>query len=465
MKRKLIALLLAALLLLPCGTLALSALAEEYSESTGRIALRETDDPAPKGERNKSIVVTLPMIALGDAPLYELTVTPVVSTDLNAFPFVVDRLNYTESYPGGALQPGQTWNLSYTFMVDNYATRGVKQVDFELRYRVGSATGEWEQGILRVFVNITKGYSPGGGGGGGGLTVMPKLIIESYHVDKDRLYAGESFTLTMRLRNTSETESIKNLEIQTSEVTGLLLPAGNGAGTMFIREILPDETVTQTLTLQSAPDAEAKPYTLLLRFGYDGGTSKQAYTSETSITLPILQRVRVECDPPISYNIPYLGEDYGLYLNIYNKGKSTVYNCEIRVEGEGVSMVELYFGGNLSAGGMLSADFGLMIEMAGFLTPEIIVSFEDIYGEVMEVRFPLELDVYDPGGEFGDIAKGDGGIGFYPGGPDDFKDPSVNGETGGSWWIWVVAAVGAALLVAAIVLIATRSKRKRALEL
>jgi len=465
MKRKLIALLLAALLLLPCCLFVLAA--EEpslFAEPSGRIALRESNAAAPKGERNKSMKLTLPLIILGDEPLYELSITPIVSTDLNSFPFVVERLNYTELYPNGAAQPGQHWNPSYTFTVDNYASRGVKQVDFELLYRVGSPTGEWEQCILSVFVNITKGYSPGGGGGGG-ITVMPKLILESYQVDTDRIYAGESFILTFHLRNTSETESIKNLEIQTSEATGLLLPAGNGAGTMFIREILPDETITQTLMLQSAPDADAKPYTLMLHFGYDGGTSKQPYTSETNITLPILQRVRVECDPPISYGQPYLNSDYGLYLNIYNKGKSTVYNCEITVEGEGVSMMEPYFGGNLSAGAMLSADFGLMIEMAGFLTPEIVVSFEDIYGEVMQIRFPLELDVYDADGEFGGIDMGDGGIGFYPGGPDDFKDPSVNGETGSNWWIWVVAAVGGALLIAAIVLIAVKRKRRRALEL
>lgn len=468
MKRRIFALLLTLLLL---STSAFATLAETTegtdsevpawtADASGRIALRESDASAPAGERKKTLALTLPLVALGDTALYDVTITPIVSTNLDSFPFVVDRLNYTESYARGAMQPGQTWDVLYVFQVDSYATRGVKQVDFEVSYRVGSATAALEQSTLHIFINITKGYSPSSGGTS--TTVMPKLIVDSFKVDTDRIYAGETFTLTLQLRNTSETESIKNLEIQASEATGLLLPAGNGAGTMFIREILPDETISQTIMLQSAPDAEAKPYILSLRFGYDGGKSKVAYTSESSVTLPILQRVRVECDTPVSYNEPYLGSEYGMYLNIYNKGKSTVYNCEIRVEGEGVSMMEPYFGGNLSAGGMLSADFALLIEAAGQLTPEIVVSYEDIYGEVMENRFPLDLYVMDGGTDLGF----DDGISVFPDvdGMEMYPDDMETKSPGGSKLLLLVLAIGGGLLVLAaaiVIIVVIRRKRSR----
>ncbi|MCL2694712.1 MAG: hypothetical protein FWE69_00110 [Clostridiales bacterium] len=397
---------------------------------------------APKGERNKSLTIELPLTNLGNKPLYFVSITPEVTINLETFPFEIKQLDYTTKY-NGTLGQGAPWFVSYTFTVANYATRGIKQVNFILSYREeDSLKVEPQTIILPVFVNITRGYSPGGGGGT--VRPMPKLIVEKFSLSEDRLFAGENFTLTMYLRNTSTTEGIRNLEINIGDPSGTILPGGSGSGTMFVDAIGKDETIAQEIKLQSAPDADAKAYTLSLSFGYDGATSRQPFTAETTITLRISQRLRVKADDPVSFGEPWVGQPYDLYMNVYNMGKSIVYNCAISVEGPGMSMLEPFFGGNLAPGGTLGADFALMFEQGGFLQGEMVVSYEDVYGELFEQRIPFERFVneefYNPDGDFGIDGPAFPDIGM----PDM---PTRPVRRTGNLTLWLLIGGGAVVLV------------------
>ena len=403
----------------------------------GLVGIRVADaGAAPAGERNRSMYISLPLVSRSMGPLYDVSITPVVTTNIETFPFAVAQLDYTVKYPG-VMQSGAPWDVAYTFTVGNYATRGIKQVDFAISYRVGSATADLETMLLPVFVNITRGYSPSTGTS---VRPMPKLIVEKFSLSADRLFAGETFTLTMYLRNTSTTEGIRNLEINLSDPTGTILPGGTSSGTMFIDAIGKDETVTQDIVLQSAPDAEARAYTLGVSFSYDGASSRQPFTAETTITLPISQRIRIKADEPASYGEPWAGQPYDTYMNIYNMGKSTVYNCAINVDGPGMSMFEPFFGGNIGPGSSIGADFSLLFETGGEVKGDIVVSYEDVYGEVLELRVPFERYVNgglieDPGWD-GDI-DGDHVL------PEDMPTfPVLPGARGnGLLWILIGAAV------------------------
>lgn len=479
---RLMALVLAALLLLGCFG---AALAEDPDDTdspptygtvigNARVALSKWygndknrgEIPTPAGERDKKVEIHLPLVAK-EGPLTDLQIEPVLSTSLDSFPFVIPSMVMTQEK--ASLDQGSCWEVSYNNLVLSHSvTKGVKQVDFKVRY---TFNGVREEITISIFVNVTKGASTGGGSSGSTFRSQPKLIVEKYSLSTDRLYAGEPFVLTMELRNTSADEAIKNIQLHMKDETGIVLPAENGSNTIYIKEIEKEGLATVTVTLQAAPDAEAKAYALLLAFSYDGVTSKQAYTAEESITMPVQQRIRIKCDDPLVYDEPWVGQTAAVGVSLYNMGKSTIYNCMVTVEGDGLSMPETYFGGNIASGGTMRAEFDVLTDMAGEIAGTVVITYEDVYGEQMEERLPLSLYVneqmtIDPvdDGMSGDM-YGDGKMedGYY-------SDPAMGGMNGSSggiggigwyWWALAIAGVAAGVVVLGI---QRHKKRKKELE-
>lgn len=430
--------------------------------------------PALNGERGGKLTITLPLVARYD--LADVEIEPVYSTSLDSFPFVLPTMSLAvkkaEDPNGGgtgALAAGECWQVVYKDLTfSNDITKGVKQVDFQVRYTYQGVRAEE---TISVFVNVTKGVSTGGGGGGVTFRSQPKLIVEKYSLDTDRLYAGEPFELTLELRNTSPDEAIKNIQLHMSEETGVVLPAEKGSNTIYIREIEKEGLSVVKVRLQAAPDAEAKAYALSLSFSYDGVSSKQAYTAEESITLPVQQRIRIKCDDPLVYDEPWVGQTIAVGVSLYNMGRSTVYNCMVGVEGEGLSLPETYFGGNVASGGTLRAEFDVQTDVAGDIAGTVVITYEDVYGEQMEERLPLPLLVNEPividpvpgmdgviDGTGADLPAVDG----YPamGGADGMAD---GGGVAWYWWALAIAAVAAGVVVLGVRRHRARKKELEAL--
>lgn len=420
--------------------------------------------PAPEGDYGEAISVRIPLLCQRSS-VYDLKITPALSNDIEKFPFDIEAVDYMLTYPN-SLQPGNMVEFTYNFRLSKKATTGVKQVDFNLSYRTGGDTwsgganaGKLETATISIFVNVKKGLAPSSGDGeGGGST--PKLIVESYAISSDKIYAGETFDVTITLRNTSSTEDIQNIQIgfkDTQEVAKLV-PASGGSNTLYIKKIAKGDSVTEVVSLQTAPDTEAKAYTLGLDFSYEGASDNKAYTAGETIAIPILQKIRVKFDDPTIYDSEaWVGQSCGMYVRMYNMGKSSLYNCMIEVEGEGLEMEETYFGGNIASGSTMSADFSVIPSVAGEIQGEVVITYEDVYGEPSEERLPFTLTVNEEV-TFDDPMMGmDGMEGM------EVYGPGVEESGGMPWWGWVLCGLGVvALGVGGLMLY--RKKRARHLE-
>lgn len=215
--------------------------------------------PAPEGDYGEAISVRIPLLCQRSS-VYDLKITPVLSNDIEKFPFDIEAVDYMLTYPN-SLQPGNIVEFTYNFRLSKKATTGVKQVDFNLSYRTGGDTwsgganaGKLETATISIFVNVKKGLAPSTGDGeGAGST--PKLIVESYSISSDKIYAGETFDVTVTLRNTSSSEDIQNLQIgfkDTQEVAKLV-PASGGSNTLYIKKIAKGDSVTEVISLPDRP--------------------------------------------------------------------------------------------------------------------------------------------------------------------------------------------------------------------
>lgn len=401
----------------------------------------------PSGDYGEDLTLRLPLVCT-KGYVYDVKVTPVLSTDVEKFPFDIDLVDYTLCYPG-SMNAGQVIEFMYPLRLSKKATVGVKQVDFTVTYRNGE--GELKSGTVSLFVNVRKGLTATSEDA---TSSVPRLIIESYSLSSDKIYAGETFDLNFDIRNTSSSENIQNIQIRVKDsgTTATIVPANGGSNSLYVSKISRGESSSQKVSLQTAPDAEAKAYTLSLEFTYESASTNAAHTTTETISIPILQKIRLKCDDPVIYDeMGWVGSGCSMYVRMYNMGRSSVYNCMVDVEGQGLKMEESYFGGTLAPGSTLSADFSVIPSEAGDIQGTIVISYEDVYGEPGEERLPFSLYVEDPAAMMPDPME------------DDMMTEPEPEKKGMPWWGWVLGAgaLGGGGTVGVKVL---RKRRERMLE-
>ena len=390
----------------------------------------------PSGDYGDQLEVRLPLTCT-NGYVYDLKVTPVLSNDIEKFPFDIDLVDYTLSYPG-SIGRGQVVEFLYHLRLSKKATVGVKQVDFNVTYR--NDEGDLKSGAVSLFVNVRKGLSPTSDKDT--TTSVPKLIIESYKLSSDKIYAGETFDLEFTIKNTSDSTNLQNVQIHIKDAgeTATIVPASGGSNTLYISKIGKGQSSSQKVSLQTAPDATAKAYTLNVDFSYESASTNAAHTANETIAVPILQKIRLKCDEPTVYDdVSYLDSSTSMSIKMYNMGRSSVYNCIVEVEGNGLKLEESYFGGTLSAGSTLAADISVIPSEAGDIQGTVVISYEDVYGEPGEERLPFTLHVEDPnaGMENMEGMEGTEGDGMEGG----MTDPGMEGGSKGfPWWGWVIGA-------------------------
>ena len=297
----------------------------------------------------------------------------------------------------------------------------------------------------------------------GSQTSVPKLIIDHYALTWENqqiqtLRAGAMFDLTFTLRNTSAITALSNITVTLSSVDGIFMPAA-GSNTFFIESVDIGGEIERTIRLVVAQNAETKSYQLVFSLDYEDKDAATYRPSET-LSLPVIVPLIVEL---ANFNPPMWGDmgmqTYMMFQYI-NKGKGTVYNFTIDIEGDfmmpdGAST----YVGNLASGYIDYFECMMIPLSSGELQGAVVLSFEDAVGNVTEMREEFTMNVNEP---------------FYPEFPgDDFPgmDPWSPGleDSGGGWfglpW-WVIITIGGVIVVAAVatpLLVRRRRNKKRRL--
>lgn len=417
------------------------------------------------GKNGGKVLVRLPLMCVS-GPVMNIKVAPKLSTSLDEFPFAIERVDYTVGY-NGFINANQIIEFQFDMRFADKVTAGVKKVDFTVTYERGWGSAEGsstESCDVSLYVNVTKGYEAAGETPGGETTqTLPKLVVDSYSFSEEKIYAGETFTLTFTVRNTSNEEDTKSilLTMTNNAETGKLTPA-EGSNTLYIDKLAKGESKTLSMSLATAPDTEAKAYELKLDFDYEGTKTRPATlakgASSASIPVTVLQKIRLKIDDPTVDGEAMEGESVPVYFSLYNMGRSPIYNCMVTVEGDGLSLEDSVFQGTVAAGNSMRADLSVITATPGQIDGEIVISYEDALEEKMEERLPLSIFVNE---------------GFNPdanGGMEDpgyIDQPTIGGMDGPSAgipvWIWIaLGVVVAAAIVVAIILL--KKKRAKMLE-
>ena len=350
------------------------------------------------------------------------------------------------------LDPGMTTNLTYNLCSAAGMATGNYILDISMA--AGDLTGS-----AKAFVPV-KGNASGGSTEGVSES-KPQIIIESYTYGEEGVTSvtgGEAFTLTLKIKNAGKV-SIENMKMTIAsaadDTTGGAFSPVSSSNTFFVESIPAGGTIEQSIDLMPKADAAPKSYGLDIGFTYEAVVDGQRVDMSPTerIAIPLTQPDRFEIGELQMWGPVMVGDTLSGYVNYVNKGKSTIFNLSVKVEGEGFTTAESEtYIGNVESGSGDSFEPSLNTNQAGPITGRLIFSYEDANGVVKEVVKEFESEAME-----------NTPIDPMPEVPVDV----IPEETGMPVWGWIAIFGGgavAAIIVIVVVVKVVKKKKQKALD-
>ena len=173
----------------------------------------------PVATYSQRVNVVLPIVNMAKEDATDVIVTPVLDTDPENWPFDIEQSSYTvkldrlagENANGDAMARRQeiTWN----FKTRKDVTSGYKKIAFNVQYT--NSAGEQVNTTLNTYVKAVG--APGSGTGD--TTSTPRLIVTGFDTNPEQVRAGDTFTLTVHMKNTAKRTAVSNVEFTLKAAT------------------------------------------------------------------------------------------------------------------------------------------------------------------------------------------------------------------------------------------------------
>lgn len=405
--------------------------------------------------------IAVPLVNLGDTKVTNVVITPVLSSDPAVWPFDIEKTDYSQTCEklygedSGKDVLDRKHTFRWTLRTRDDAVTGYTKITFNVSYN--EADGSKGSVALDYYVQVN-GVEPAEANG---KISTPRVIVTGFTTTPEEVYAGDTFKLTLNLKNTSKTTTVSNMlfDIQgTQEGTdanntyAAFLPTA-GSSTIFVDSIGPNGTKSISIELKSKADLAQKPYVVTVNMEYEDDKANP-FTETASVSVPIKQEAKVDLSSiqlmPDSIQI---GNEANVMFSIYNVGKTQLYNVNVKFAADSVSGGDTFLG-NLAPGATGNVDAYLMGQAmtTDDGTVKILISYEDEEGKEAVIEKTMNLYVSEP---------------YYP---EMYEDPMmmegmVEAEKSFPWWGYaIIGAVVIGGAVAAVFVIKKKKKAKKAAQ-
>lgn len=341
-----------------------------------------------------------------------------------------------------SLAPGATATISFNMQAASKMETGNYAVGVNL-----TSDEVTEAVATKVFVSVV-----GTGDSSGG---KPIIIIENYSFGGTSITGGKTFPLSLRFRNANTSTAIQNLKITITstadEDTGGVFTPANSSNTFFISKLGAGASVDKSIDLYPKADAKPKSYGIDVKFEYESSadTKHEQITATETISIPLTQPDRFEVTNAEVQGPIQMGTDGQLSISYVNKGKSTVYNLSVLLEGNFTAPETNIYIGNVESGSSDSYDTTLTPTEEGTLQGKATITYEDPNGETREIIKEFSCEVQPA------MPVDQGGMG------PDISEPMPEQSSGMPIWGWVLILAVVAGGAAAVVLIRRKRAAKR----
>jgi len=411
------------------------------------------------------------------------SVYPVIDS---VFPFETSGDAYKVVSAGTDEEKQKSMSASFNMTARSDLTTGYQSVRFITEYSKRSSDDTWTDYYVIKTINInftgsqkvdpddgeggsggdSDGTDDGEGGtdedssysGGGsddgnsdssGEATAPKLLVTGYDTKPEKIMAGEKFTITIHLKNTSKSTSLCNGKFLIGNEAGNFLPT-SGSSAVFVEKIEPGKTGDLAIEMKTSSDLAQKNYSLVIKGDFDDGKGN-TFTSSDSLSVPVYQEVKLAVtDVSMSPEMLGIGTESSLMFTINNQGNAGVYNVMVSVDDPAVTCEDSYVG-NIAASSSAYATLNLVGEADNSDTGKIkvLITYEDAEGTAGKLEQEVDCLV---GEDYTSAMEGDL--------ESDFEEEEPEGFP--IWLIVVLAVLGIILVVVIIILLVRRKKKKEA---
>ncbi len=288
----------------------------------------------------------------------------------------------------------------------------------------------------------------GGGSGEPGTTVpglsTPRVMLAGFVSTPEEVEAGQDFTVSFTLRNTSKRTRVQNIKVSLTSGEGAAFLPSDGSSSLFIERISAGDDSIQTMSFHSLPSLEERPYQMQLSVEYEDAAAN-AYSSQEMVSVPVKQEIRADTSAPqVVPEMLHVGQDGSVSFNIHNQGKTKLYNAKAMVkDGQAVSGEETFIG-TIEPGTSGAVDMLVHADDESEKPMVIEVTYEDVEGTVtaLSKEVPMTVMPMDMGQE-------------VP------QDMDFEEEPGLGIWPLVIAGIVLLLIILLVVSLVRRSRRRR----
>ena len=387
---------------------------------------------------------------------YDVRVDMELSEDITKFPFEINDGNYDRQM--GNMNPDQTVAVPFSMAVREKAKSGYYPIKFKIRYRENE-NGNFAAPVEDTFYVRVYGKDEADSldsEAGENERTKARIIVDSFETDPAEIYAGQDFTLKVRMKNASNSIAASNIlfTFESEAVSDSpVFTTVNGSNSVVVNSLAPGASDTLTIKFSSSPTAEQRSYTITINEQYDSPEFKNAKEA-VKIAVGLKQEARLNTGTiEVMPDAISVGEESNVMFSINNTGKVMLYNVNAVFEADSIQKNEAYVG-NIEPG--KSGNVDTMINGIAQTTDDgkvkLSITYEDENGKVSTVEKEIQLMVNE------DQSMDESNVDDTWNSDDVQPEPSTTDKL--KHLAIPVGIVG--VVLAAVILVVIRRKKKKA---
>lgn len=400
--------------------------------------------------------IVLPLKCSG--ALWDDKLDTSISLDTSASsPFVVENFRktfYLESVtPKNSSEPQEVYLVTYEIQLSDERRNGTYPVAISTAGFDASANAV--NTTFTLYITITDGKiekipqpvveTP---------TAEPVVYISKTVLEPNTAQAGESFTMTVTLKNSITTKYVRNMLV-TVDTGNVQIDLEEDSNIFPIEKIDRGGEVELTLHFSTEPAIPSGKYPINFSFKYD--SSKTLNLSSTGATVvEIQQPANMELVMPRFADSVSVGETVPVTFQVMNMGRSSMYNVRCVVSGYGLVPSNTGYIGTMEAGTSKNTKVELYIialnassgnengPQYGNTTGTVTLIYEDETGQEYSQEATFDTTVNRPVVQL----------------PQNNTEEEKAEQRVGSWWISVTILGGVILATVGTILFIQGKKRR-----
>ncbi len=428
---------------------------DEDSSEPVAFALGE-NQPTPSANYSEVMNFDVNVRNTGYKTAYDVRVDMELSEDITKFPFEINDGNYDRQM--GNMNPDQTVAVPFSMAVREKAKSGYYPIKFKIRYRENE-NGNFAAPVEDTFYVRVYGKDEDDSldsEAGENERTKARIIVDSFETDPAEIYAGQDFTLKVRMKNASNSIVASNIlfTFESEAVSDSpVFTTVNGSNSVVVNSLAPGASDTLTIKFSSSPTAEQRSYTITINEQYDSPEFKNAKEA-VKIAVGLKQEARLNTGTiEVMPDAISVGEESNVMFSINNTGKVMLYNVNAVFEADSIQKNECYVG-NIEPG--KSGNVDTMINGIAPTTDDgkvkLSITYEDENGKVSTVEKEIQLMVNE------DQSMDESNVDDTWSSDDVQPEPSTTDKL--KHLAIPVGIVG--VVLAAVILVVIRRKKKKA---